>query len=199
MLDACLQARSRIHFQHSCYGYTNFQIICTDELKQVRVIGTFDCAVIQALFLWRILGKEKDDSASCGTVVSLLLVPERAGATGKKLFVPRLCYIGVQPDHLLKHRGTGQDNYVGLQMLSTLWKAIVRWDYLSRNGFAQEHMETWMFEYVQVIQNYSFYWADVLKLPNQVEDANQLDKCLLHSQNFKFFYCIDTGLRKGSL
>ena len=29
------QARSRIHFQHSCYGCTNFQIICTDELKQV--------------------------------------------------------------------------------------------------------------------------------------------------------------------
>jgi len=29
-----IQSRSRVNFQHSCYGNTNFQIVCIDEIKQ---------------------------------------------------------------------------------------------------------------------------------------------------------------------
>lgn len=33
--DQGSQSRSKIHFHHSCYGSSDFQIVCTDELKQV--------------------------------------------------------------------------------------------------------------------------------------------------------------------
>ncbi len=32
-----------------------------------------------------------------------------AGAAGEKLSVPRICYSGIQSDHLIQHRGTGNE------------------------------------------------------------------------------------------
>jgi hypothetical protein len=92
--------------------------------------------------------------------LKLFLTANFAGAAGEKLSVPWLCYIGFQPDNLIKHRGAGQHAHTHSWSYSVMDYAdsdvlcdgskLSNWLLLQ-----QEHMETWMFEYVQVFLDHS--------------------------------------------
>ena len=115
------QSRSKIHFHHSCYGSSDFQIVCTDELKQV-FFRDFHAAV---------LTKSSPDRA-CWQRVAFA-----------EAFL-HLCQI-LSPHLTLKPRQ--QTSF------HCLLKPVIG---VHSNTNFQEHMETWMFEYVQVNSKYNF-------------------------------------------